>query len=266
MPRIDDHSSLQRLAFLYLSIAHRSDEYLSDAELESVTKMLTARSVAQDRGAMQPVVMDALDAYMHTEDTDAAVREAAEHLLDVLSRGERMAVLRDLQTVAESDGVLLSEERSTLDRLADVWEVVSPTGGSREQIEEEWGVLHDLAYIYLVLAHGTDKDLARFEVQVMLNKLQEWEPEGASFEMRSVLNSAMNAYALGEDEERLERSIRSVRDGLPRQKRMAAMNDLVKIANADGVFLDNEEDLINHLLTEWEVDPFANYGSHGSKE
>lgn len=266
MSRIDDSSSLQRLALLYLSMAHRSDDYLSDAELESVTQMLTARSVAQNRGEMQPVVMDALDAYMHIENPEDAVREAADSLSDALSESERRAVLRDLKTIAESDGILLNEERNTLNQLAESWGIESPYNDPPEHFEEEWSVLHDLAYIYLVLAHGTDNDLTGFEIQVMLNKLQEWQPEGATVEMRSVLKSAMSAYARGEDEGRLERSIRSVREALPRQKRMAAMNDLVKIANADGVFLDNEEDLINHLLAEWDVDPFANYGRHGSKD
>ncbi len=266
MSRIDDHSSLQRLAFLYLTIAHQSDDYLSDAELESVTQMLTTRSEAQDRNAIQPLVMATLDLYMHTEDVDAAMRDAAEHLLDALSIDEMEGVLGDLKIIAEADGVLLSGERSILDVLADTWGLELVAERSWEGRERDWGVLHDLAYIYLVLAHGTDNDLTETEVQVMLNKLQEWQPEDTSAEMRSVLTSAMNVYALGADEERLERAIQSVRAVLPREKRMAAMNDLVKIANADGLFLDNEEDLINHLLAEWDVDPFASYGRHGSKE
>lgn len=264
MPRIDDHASLQRLAFLYLAIAHRSDDYLSDAELESVTRMLTARSEADDRAEIQPLVMDTLETYMHTEDVDEAMRAAAEDLVDVLSPDAKAAVLDDMKTIAKADGVLLSNEQGMLDAVARVWNVNAPA--LEERTSTGWGVLHDLAYIYLVLAHGTDNDLTETEVQVMTNKLQEWQTVDASVEMRSVLASAMDVYALGEDAERLKRSIQSIRTALPRQKRMAAMNDLVKIANADGVFLDDEEDLINHLLTEWDVDPFANYGSHGSKD
>jgi len=132
--------------------------------------------------------------------------------------------------------------------------------------KEGWSVLHDLAYIFLVLAHGTDDDLNETEVQVMLNKLQEWRPLDAPADMQSVLATAGDAYSMGEDGQRLKQSIDSVRESLPREQRMAALNDLVKIANADGVFLDNEEDLINHLLSAWDVDPYANYGPHGSKE
>lgn len=139
-------------------------------------------------------------------------------------------------------------------------------------VEEDWGVLHDLAYIFLVLAQGTDDDLTETEVQVMLNKLREWKPGDAPADVLTVLETARNAYGSkhgygrSDEEERLRTAIASVRQSLPRAQRMAALNDLVKIANADGVFLDNEEDLINHLLTLWDVDAYAGYGSHGSKE
>lgn len=266
MARIEDHDKLQRLSFLYLALAQLSDDYLSNAGLESVTRMLTARSAEQDRDKMQALVMDTLDAYLNSADVESAMQNAAEHLRDVLSTAEKNDVLEDLQSIAKADGILLSDEQDVLDRLGRALGLDRSATPARETGGAGWGVLHDLAYIYLVLAHGTDNDLTDTEVQVMLNKLQEWQPADASAGMRSVLASAMDVYALGEDEERLERAIQSVRDGLPREKRMAAMNDLVKIANADGVFLDNEEDLINHLLAEWDVDPFANYGSHGSKE
>ena len=251
---------------MYIAIAHRSDDYMSDVELETVTSMLTGRTAGQDRDEVQPIVMDALDVYMRTDDVEAAARDAAGHLLDVLTTDEREAVLGDLKGIAQADGVMLDEERDVLYRLAEAWGLDISTETSVAGREGGWGVLHDLAYIYLVLAHGTDNDLSGTEVQVMLNKLREWQPDGAAVDMRAVLALAMDVYSLGEDQERLKQSIVSVRDGLPREKRMAAMNDLVKIANADGVFLDIEEDLINHLLTEWDVDPFANYGSHGSKE
>ena len=129
----------------------------------------------------------------------------------------------------------------------------------------DWGVLHNLAYIFLVLAHGTDDDLTESEVQVMMNKLQEWRPQDARADLRSIFEVVSEVYSEGADEKRLKGAIDAVRELLPREQRMAAMNDLVKIANADGVFLDDEEDLINYLMTAWNVEPYANYGSHGSK-
>lgn len=126
-------------------------------------------------------------------------------------------------------------------------------------------VLYDLAYIYLLLAHSTDDDFSGPERQVLLNKLGEWDPEATEEDVLRMLRLAMNAYARGSDEARLEAAVASVRAALPREQRMAALNDLIKIANADGIFLDNEEDLINHLQSVLDVDPSANYEAHADK-
>ncbi len=265
MSRIDDHSCLLDLAFLYLCIAHQSGDYLTDSELETVTRKLAERSALQRRERVQPLVMEALDGYVRLTDVDAGAAETIARLGRVLTRGQRETVLADLTSIAMADGVLHRQERIMLDRLAADWGVARETENAAAVREEDWGVLHDIAYLYLVLAHGTDHDLAHTEMQVMLNKLQEWRPDEASEDVRSVFDSATSAYALGPDEERIERAIDSVRRSLPREQRMAALNDLVKIANADGVFLDTEEDLINHLTDAWDVDPYANYEGHGSK-
>ena len=126
-------------------------------------------------------------------------------------------------------------------------------------------LLHELAFIYFVLAHGTDQELSGREVDVMVRKLQEWQPQLGEDQVRRVLASALARYGSRGREDALTAAISKVRTGLPTDQRMAALNDLVKIANADGVFLDDEEDLINRLLAEWEVDPYANYGQHGNK-
>lgn len=133
------------------------------------------------------------------------------------------------------------------------------------QTDDSWSVLHDLAYVYLVLAHGADDDLSDTEVQVMLNKLHEWQPEVPPADVRRMFRLALDEYAKGADSERLEAAILSVREGLPHEQRKAALTDLVKIANADGLFLDDEEDLINHLQAAWDVDAYANYAPHGNK-
>ncbi|MEX0746705.1 MAG: TerB family tellurite resistance protein [Rhodothermales bacterium] len=265
MPTIDDRAQLRRLAFLYLWTAHRSDNYLSDAEVESVTQRLAGRSPYGDSSEIRRIVMEALDEYLEADDADVDARSAASQLGKSLERDQKVDILEDLRQIAEADGVLLRAEKEMLRSIAEVWGI-SPASATAVGGAGEWGVLHDLAYIYLVLAHSTDYDLSETEMQVMFNKLREWQPEIAAADVKDVLSSALGAYAEGEDNNRLEMAVQSVRRSLPREQRMAALNDLVTIANADGVFLDDEEDLINHLLTEWDVDPYANYGRHGSKE
>lgn len=265
MSFIHDRTQLRRLAFLYLTMAHRSDDYLSDSELESVTRMLCTRGGLDSRDAVQTVLMEALDDYVGASEKAAEARLIAEALNEALTQEQKKCILDDLKEVAEADGVLLRNERGMLRALANAWDIDGNIRAPQPR-DGTWGVVHDLAYIFLVLAHSTDNDLSDTEMQVMYNKLREWEPSVPPDEVERVLQEAMSRYAEGQDDERLDAAIESVRNVLPREQRMAALNDLVKIANADGVFLDDEEDLINHLLTAWEVDPYANYGPHGSKD
>lgn len=123
----------------------------------------------------------------------------------------------------------------------------------------EWTPQHDLALIYLVLAHGTDDDLSPSEVDVMLRKLREWLPHLSAEQTRHVLRTAMYKYADRRDELRIDRAIASIKNAMPARQRMLALQDLVRLANADGVFLDEEEDLINSLLAAWEIGPYAGF-------
>ncbi len=261
----DESTRLRRLALLYVRMAHRSNDVLSDAELESVTLRLLGRSGSDDRGAVQAIVMDVLEGFSGAGVPANTLQDAARELHGELDEDERKEVFNDLVRIARADGVVLKHERGMLRSVAKIWGL-SLDDDADSKHADPWSALHDLAYIYLVLAHSTDNDLSGTEMQVMLNKLREWLPDAPRDDADRMLRLAMSEYAEGQDEERLEAAVASVRSTLPRQQRMAALNDLVKIANADGVFLDNEEDLINHLRSKWEIDPSANYEPHHEKE
>ena len=135
---------------------------------------------------------------------------------------------------------------------------MSNPGPSRNPaVPEDWSPLHDLALIYLVLAHGTDEELSKSEVEVMLRKLQGWLPDVPAAHIREILRSAMNRYVEGGDQTLLHRAIISVRDSMLEEQKMLAFRDLVQLANADGVFLDVEEDLINLIMEEWRIGPMS---------
>ena len=78
--------------------------------------------------------------------------------------------------------------------------------------------------------------------------------------VRAVMEQAMDRYARGPDPEMLTASIEAVKNALPVAQRKTALNDLVQIANVDGVFLDSEEDLLNDLVAAWSLDAFTDYG------
>ncbi|HET6567869.1 MAG TPA: TerB family tellurite resistance protein [Rhodothermales bacterium] len=270
--RIESANQLRSLAFLYLAMGHGTDNYLSGAELEAITDRLHARYPGHDRAAVQDVVGEAMAVYMESEDVVDTATELIVALKDSLSEEQRRAVLRDVLAVAEADGVVLQNERGLLTTLAASWGMDLEGGEALGVSAVEdlgrsgWSVLHHLALIYLVLAHGTDSELSDSERSVMLRQLREWAPKRSEDEMRAILSTALEQYGRGVSEEQFADSVYAVREGMPESMRMAALNDLVKIANADGVFLDREEDLINQLLAAWQVRPYASYGRHGSKE
>lgn len=262
---------LPDLAFVYLSIAYGADDYLSDAELGAVIEKLQARAPELELAELQTVVAKALARQMEVDDVEDALERAALALQDELTLEEQETVLDDLCEVAKADGVVLHRERRLLHELAQWWHLdlpVMPSPGLDVVAHHTggWSVLHDLAFLYLVLAHSTDDELTVTEVQVILAKLQEWQPDLAREDVQHVLDEAVERYASGPDQQALSESVRALRHTLPEEQRMAALNDLVQIANADGIFLDDEEDMINDLMEAWEVAAFSTYGNQGTKD
>jgi uncharacterized tellurite resistance protein B-like protein len=264
----DLEGQLRSLAFLYLAMGHGADNYLSAAELEAITDRLHSRYPDLERAAVQDVVGEAMVVYMESEDVISAATDMIISLRSSLQPKQRRVILEDLLAIAQADGVLLKNERSLLASLAESWEIesVSPEEPGPSDVKETWSSVHHLALIYLVLAHGTDNELSEQERNVMLRKLLEWDPRRRENDVREILQAALDHYEQGISEEQFSASVHAVREGMPDSQRMAALDDLVKIANADGVFLDREEDLINQLLVAWEIMPYASYGKHGSKE
>ena len=263
-------SLLHLLATLYVAMAQSDAAELTPAELEAVIDTLHGRHLNLPRAEVQNVVMETLTAHLQADSLSGAAVEAVRILGEHLSPRLKQAVLGDLEQVALSDGVVLSGERALFEALVDVWNVAVPwlkamTTGTAEPQAEAWSALHDLAYLYLALAHGTDSDFSGHERQVMLRTLQEWMPAAPPERIEAILEVALARYAVGVSDDDLRQAAEAVRDALPKAQRKAALHDLVQIANADGVFLDSEEDFINELMTVWNVEPYASYGGHGSK-
>lgn len=265
-------SALEWSALMYVAAAVAPDGFLSDGETQRIGDLLKRRfpDAVHTEHALG-LIGDALQRLPVGEEAQLKIiDDAATALAHSLSAREREGVLRDLVSIARADGVVMRQERDFIEHLARRWKLDPPDSsqplGALESGASDWSALHDLTLIYLVLAHGTDNDLSKNEVQVMIRKLKEWQPDVSEDRVRAILRTAMNRYAEGVDERRLHQAILAVKESMPASKRMAALHDLIQIANADGVFLDVEEDLINSLLAEWEVDPYANYGRHGEKE
>jgi len=260
MPAI---SPLLELARLYLAMVQSAEDDLSYAEREAVTDSLHGRYAYLDRAEVQNVVLEVLAVQDGTA-LQEAVRQVVDTLGTILSGEEKAEVLEDLVSVARADGVVLVRERRLLTEIAAHWavplppDVAEPATGRTDGAA--WDALHHLAFIYLVFAHAPDSDFSEDERQVILNKLQEWAPNLDAQDVHAVLERAVDRYALGSGHGMLTASIEAVKSAFPAAQRKAALHDLVQIANADGVFLDSEEDLLNDLMTAWDLDPFADFG------
>lgn len=264
---------LADLSLLYLTIAQSGDERLSNAELEAVTANLHKHFSHFDHTEVQTIVLEALTTHLDAPSLHAAALEVVEHLGEGLTDEQKDAVLKDLYRIARADGVILDVERELLASVAAYWGVDEPdrmddasAGTTAMEPEDTDDALVHLAFIYLVLAHGTDRDFSAEERQMLLKRLQEWRPTLIQDQVEYMLDRAMNRYAQGITPDMLSESVEAVRVALPDARRKAALNDLIQIANADGVFLDSEEDLINDLVDAWGLPPYASYGDHGTKE
>lgn len=258
MPPALPERPLSQLALLYVTMAQSDDDELSPAELDAVIDTLHSRHFSLDRSDIQQVALDILEMHLDHKDLEYAVQEVIGALKEQLSSRQKQAVLSDLVHVAQSDGVVLDGEWELLHTLTAAWNVRLPvdtvpptvrTTGLPEATASR--PLHDLAFLYLVLAHGTDSEFSDDERLLLLRKLREWQPSLSESQVTHVLEQAVDRYGRGADAEAVRAAVEAVKTALPPEQRMAALHDLTQIANADGVFLDSEEDLINELMAAW---------------
>ncbi|MFQ5570198.1 MAG: TerB family tellurite resistance protein [Rhodothermales bacterium] len=118
----------------------------------------------------------------------------------------------------------------------------------------EWSVSHDVALLYLALAHGTDFDIAPAEQVTMVEKLREWYPDISLASARKVFHEAMLTYMSGHSRDMVDASMASIKALMDKQERIALLNDLAELASADGAIVPGEVSFIQQLARYWEVD------------
>jgi tellurite resistance protein len=121
----------------------------------------------------------------------------------------------------------------------------------------DWTVLHHLAYVYAAIA-SSDGAISSEELEVFCKNLHEWIPDEDPEDLMEKVMAAV--AALGEDKEHKElghlyRSIGVVAEKLDDEARTAALDDLLAIAAADGVFDPGEGALLLRIRQAWGTDP-----------
>lgn len=247
------------LALIYIALAYGTDHDLSEGEMSALTGALREWAVMPDDAHIQEIVMEAATAFLEG-DARAEVRRAIDSLAEELSFTERRQALRDVMRIAEADGVLLEREQGLIHILADAWslkemseELLRDTSVVVQRKGENWGLIHELAFLYIIVAHSSNDDLATEEIDAILERLGEWQPDLTREELREVVRRALQVYAEEPGQSIIEESVGALKEALALVQRLAVLDDLATVAKADGALTATERELIRNLSTAWDV-------------
>lgn len=246
------------LALLFIALAYGTDQELHEDELATITDVLQHWRENFPADEVQDVVMEAVAIFMG-DDADAEVNRSMNDLKAQLSLEERQRALEDAVRIAEADGVLLRSEQDLIYRLADIWEIRAAGERLIEQTsatvadKPEWSLLHDVALMYIVLAHGSDSKINEIEIAAMVTRLKDWQPELDDEAIRRVLRAALGFYSAGPNQQALQQSVQAIREMMPVVHRLVLLDDLVFIAQVDGDINDHEKKMIDNLSHSWGV-------------
>lgn len=247
------------LALIYIALAYGTDHDLSESEMSALTDSLREWTVIPNDAHIQEIVMEAATAFLEG-DARAEVQQAIDALTEELTFSERQQALRDVMHIAEADGVLLEREQGMIHLLAEEWslkqlseELVRDTSVAVQRKEEDWGLIHELAFLYIVVAHSANDDLGNDEIEVILDRLHEWQPERNREALRDAFRRALQVYAEDPKPSLIESSVGALKEALPLVQRLTAVDDLNTIAQVDGPLSSNERELIVNLAQAWDV-------------
>ncbi len=252
----DDWTRCHDLALVFLALAYGPDHQLAERELALITDALDGWG--RDGDDVQEVVMEALAVLLEPGiQADDVVTRALDRLAETLSLEDRQRAVEELVRIADADGTLLRTERTTIAMIARRWNVkehavslLDATHGDAD----DWTLLHDIGFVYVILAHSTDGDLSRPELDEIVQRMAGWQPDWDEEQIRVVLRQVLTQYGSAPGAEAIHRSLASIRHRLPVVQRLALIDDLYAIAEADGQVLDAEREMIVMLTGRWQVD------------
>ncbi len=122
--------------------------------------------------------------------------------------------------------------------------------------EESWGKVEQLTYLYLALCYGADQDFAKEEKSVLVQKVMGLDSMLSKKAAVALINSVAKSYI----EDRRSGSNAPVRLTIQRlgqrlssEELSQALGDLFSLAQADGMIVDGEWDLIDECKRSWGV-------------
>ena len=252
-----------RLATVYVSLAFRSSEELPDSYREAIVDRVadwTLESVSREKVG---TVVDEAVQTVRSEEGRIALSKSIRSLSLFADLEMRRSFLYDLVQLALNDDWYMHEEGRFISAVARRWDV-HPAEEGRTRLwsvmntqftETDWTPVHDLALVYLMLAHRADDELSQKELEAITRKLSEWLPASLPSDVVIIVSEALHVYAKGVDDKMISHAIARIRDADPRHQRAALIADLEYVALADNVFLVEEKAIISQLAAAWGVEP-----------
>lgn len=252
---------LRDLALIYIALAHGTDKEMNKNEADVIADRLQLWQAEATDSTLQQAVGDALKAYTKGGAADN-VQTAARSIRDKVPQDLREFILEDLMSIALADDKFLYEENSFIAELAELWEVGSTPEedvaerkwsilDEAERDQKGWTAIHDLALIYLTLAHQTDRYLSSEEIRAITDKLNEWLPDADDSEVLQVVKEALRIYVQNPERGVFDDAVESVKRAVPQHQRDAVLEDLRYVAGADEQLLEQEQAMIDELAEAW---------------
>jgi uncharacterized tellurite resistance protein B-like protein len=119
--------------------------------------------------------------------------------------------------------------------------------------KDTWTRAHDLALVFVAIAYGTDYSLSDEEMSSIVAALKRWNPEGRDDELNEVVFEAAAIFTEKEASSEISAAITRLKDELSKAERKQALEDVVRIAESDGIVLGTERSFVAVLAAAWDV-------------
>lgn len=118
---------------------------------------------------------------------------------------------------------------------------------------ETWTRTHDLALVYIALVFGGGTNITDAILTTVIKSLQKWDEKLSVEEVKEVVLEALAIYMTDDAHVEFTRTVRSLNKQLNKDERKKALEDVLQIAEADGVLQSSERSLITLLAENWDL-------------
>lgn len=119
--------------------------------------------------------------------------------------------------------------------------------------DESWTHVHDIALVFLALAYSADAHLSDEEVDTISAALGRWKPEASDHDIHEIVMEAASVFFESDAEKEVVLSVRTLGEALSLDQRRQVLEDVMRIAEADGVLLNAEQNLLSVLAGAWDI-------------